>query len=88
MRVVWTRRAVRDVAAHIDYISQFNPVAANEIAAGLMAAASNLALFPHRGRPGPGGTRDLTVVHPYVIVYEVDREVVTVLRVWHGAQDR
>ncbi len=34
--------------------------------------------------------RELTAVWPYIIVYEVNSqaEEVSVLRVWHGAQDR
>jgi hypothetical protein len=45
---------------------------------------------PHRGRPGSqAGTRELVAMPPYVIVYRVtDEDVVTILRIWHAAQDR
>jgi plasmid stabilization system protein ParE len=34
------------------------------------------------------GTREITTVWPYVIVYRVTAAEVQILRVWHGAQDR
>jgi plasmid stabilization system protein ParE len=35
------------------------------------------------------GTRELIVMPPYLIVYRVsDAGAVTILRVWHAAQDR
>ncbi|MBI1331159.1 MAG: hypothetical protein GC166_14780 [Alphaproteobacteria bacterium] len=46
-----------------------------------------LEMFPERGRPGRRrGTRELTTVWPYVIVYRVRGETVEVLRIWHGRQ--
>jgi plasmid stabilization system protein ParE len=36
------------------------------------------------------GARELVVVGPYLLIYEVDPEAdrVRILRVWHGARDR
>ncbi|WP_114858463.1 type II toxin-antitoxin system RelE/ParE family toxin [Azospirillum brasilense] len=35
------------------------------------------------------GTRELVVVRPYVIVYDIgEDETVSILRLWHSAQDR
>jgi toxin ParE1/3/4 len=47
-------------------------------------------MFPYRGRPGrQAGTRELVIMPPYLIVYRVSgTEAVTILRVWHAAQDR
>lgn len=64
----------------------------------IVAAVGQLGTMPRIGRPGlRSGTRELTSVPPYVIVYRVrgdDGSVsdspgdVEILRIWHGAQDR
>ncbi|ACJ00621.1 type II toxin-antitoxin system RelE/ParE family toxin [Rhodospirillum centenum] len=88
MRIVWTRSALRDAYAQADYIARSNPLAAARLLEDLLDAADGLVLFPDRGRPGRNGTRELTLVPPFVMVYAVDRAAgeVRVLRVWHGAQ--
>lgn len=47
-------------------------------------------MFPRRGRPGrQKNTRELVAMPPYIIVYRVTgTETVTILRIWHFAQDR
>jgi addiction module RelE/StbE family toxin len=89
MQVVLTRRALRDLTKIHSYISHDNPVAASRVAVELVAACDRLELFPERGRPGSmTGTRELTTVWPYVIVYKVMSREVRILSVWHGKQDR
>lgn len=90
MRVVWTDEAQRDAISHVQYIAGFNPHAAAGMLRRMHGAGNGLAAFPLRGRPKPDGTCELTLAYPYVIVYEVDENAatVTILRVWHGAQDR
>ena len=90
MDVVWRARALADVARIARYIATDNPVAAARVARELLLAGDSLVSFPHRGRPGrQSGTRELIAVGPYIIVYRVaGDERVTIVRVWHGAQDR
>jgi addiction module RelE/StbE family toxin len=89
MSVVFTRRALRDLAKIHAYISKDDPNAASRVAVELVAACDRLELFPERGRPGlRRNTRELTTVWPYVIVYRVIRNDVAILAVWHGAQNR
>jgi toxin ParE1/3/4 len=47
-------------------------------------------MFPRRGRPGrQPETRELVAMPPYIIVYRITgTDTVTVLRIWHAAQDR
>ena len=86
MKVAWADDALNDVERHISYVSQFNPTAAAALARQLLEAGNTLKLFPHRGRPGSEpGTREMVAVHPYVVVYEIGRDTLVVLRVWHGA---
>ncbi|CAK0748606.1 hypothetical protein WCLP8_1920002 [uncultured Gammaproteobacteria bacterium] len=35
-----------------------------------------------------GEYRELTVVRPYVLVYDIDYELIRILRVWRSAQQR
>lgn len=85
VKVVWTTPAVRDVAAHVAYLGEVNPIAARELSIALFTAGDSLSSLCHRGRPGRiQGTRDLVCVYPYVISYRVRQDAVVILRVWHG----
>lgn len=90
MSVVFTRRALRDIAKIRAYIAADNPSAASRMAVEIVAACDRLEYFPERGRPGlRRGTRELTTVWPYVIVYKIQaRTAVEILSIWHGRQDR
>ena len=89
MTVIWTAQARADRDAILDYILESNPVAALRLAETLLVTGDSLATFPHRGRPGRAeGTRELVAVWPYILVYQTDGAAVTILRLWHGAQDR
>jgi addiction module RelE/StbE family toxin len=90
MSVVFTRRALRDLAKIRAYIAGDNPSAASRMAVEIVAACDRLEFFPERGRPGlRRGTRELTTVWPYVIVYKVQApSTVEILSIWHGRQNR
>ena len=90
MAVVWRAKALADVGRIIRYIAADNPVAAKRVGREILLAGDSLVMFPRRGRPGrQAGTRELVVMPPYLIVYRVSStDAVTVLRVWHAAQDR
>jgi len=84
MRVVWTARALRDLASLRAYIWHDNPAAAERQVERILAAAARLAEFPETGR---AGTRELVVSRtPYLVPYRVRGELVEVLRVLHGRQ--
>lgn len=90
MPVLWRARALADVTRITRYIATDNPVAAAYVARELLLAGDSLAIFPRRGRPGRrADTRELVTIGPYVVVYRIaGTQVVTILRVWHAAQDR
>jgi plasmid stabilization system protein ParE len=56
----------------------------------LLVAGDSLATLPRRGRPGrQPGTRELVALPPYIVVYRIaEDDTVTILRIWHAAQDR
>jgi plasmid stabilization system protein ParE len=50
---VWSARALANLRAIRAYIEQFNPKAAGELAAQLIATGNSLVHFPNRGRSVP-----------------------------------
>jgi plasmid stabilization system protein ParE len=84
--VVWPPVAAADLDALSLYIADFSPLASQRTAARIRACAAALATYPERGRSVGRGRRVLVVVAPYLIVYRLDGEVVTILRVRHRAR--
>ena len=81
--------AARDLEAIIYYIALENPTAAEDVYRGIVEAARKLPQFPALGRPGRHPeTRELSVPNlPYLIVYEVGANAVTILAVFHTSRD-
>ena len=88
MQVRLAARAIADLEDIQAYIARDDPTAARRMAVAIVAAAERLGANPRVGRLGVfPGTFEL-VVRPYVIVYEIQRADVVVLRIWHGRQQR
>ena len=89
MRLVFAEPAAADLDDIIEFIALDDPAAAERVYRVIKAATDRLRDFPEIGHPGRlPGTRELSVVSlPYVITYEVERETVTVIAVFHGARD-
>jgi toxin ParE1/3/4 len=92
MRVVLRTSALADLDGIHDWIAKDNPAAAAEMISRIRDRISLLEIkgLSHMGRPGSiAGTREL-IESPYIIVYTVDegRGEITVLAIFHGAQDR
>ncbi len=89
MSIIFSAEALADLKDIRAYIGQDNPFAASRIAVQLLSACDRLDYLPERGKPGlVAGTREITSVWPYVIVYRIQGENVEIIRIWHGAQDR
>ena len=89
MRLDFTEPAERGLDDIIDYIALDNPAAAEKVYRAIVAAAERLTRFPEIGRVGRlPDTRELTIASlPYLIVYQVAAETVTILAVFHSARD-
>jgi addiction module RelE/StbE family toxin len=89
MLVRWTLPAVDDLKDITRYIRKNNPASARHVAKTIFDAGNALNRFPQRGREGRiAGTRELVFPGwPYILVYEVRKQAVDILRVYHGAQD-
>jgi addiction module RelE/StbE family toxin len=89
MKVRITDPAKSDLFSIRLYLRDQSPAAARRIGRKLLDACMSLSIFPLRNRVGDiAGTREITTVWPYVIVYRVLADEVQILRIWHGAQDR
>ena len=89
MRVTYASAARRDLDAIIDYISLEDRAAAERVFYAISDSVSRLGDYPNMGHVGRvPDTRELSVTGlPYIVVYEVSAEAVTVLAVFHGARD-
>jgi toxin ParE1/3/4 len=89
MRVTYASAARRDLDAIIDYISLEDRAAAERIFYAISDSVARLGDYPNMGHVGRvPDTRELSVTGlPYIVVYEVSTEAVTVLAVFHGARD-
>ncbi len=85
--VQWLAKASSNLATIIDYISERNDTAAEELQDEIERAASQLPQHPYLYRPGRvAGTREI-VVHPnYVVVYRVKPTVIEIINVLHSRQ--
>ncbi|MSP00790.1 MAG: type II toxin-antitoxin system RelE/ParE family toxin [Acetobacteraceae bacterium] len=86
-RVVWSTSALAQLRSIRAYLERFNPIAAGELAKGLMAAGNGLVIFPHRGRPVPAtDKREAVMAYPYIIRYRGVGGTVRILRVRHTSR--
>ena len=88
-QLVIAEPAARDLKGIVDYIALDNPAAAERVYWGVVSAAEKLPEFPALGRPGRHPeTRELSIADlPYLLVYEVSFEAVTILAVFYTSRD-
>ena len=89
MRIEWSANADADLKAIAEYIEADRDLdTANRVARKIYDAAESLQRMPHRGRYGRiENTRELVVPGlPYIMVYRVLPERVTVLNIVHSAR--
>ncbi len=89
MRVIWTKRALRDLRRIADRIALDKPRAAQSFAAMVLDKVNTLARFPFIGRHGAlPDTRELVLHRNDLVTYRVRAEEVQILQVWHVARQR
>lgn len=89
MRVRWSTSAADDFTRIVERIRAENPAAAHRVAQTIYKGIAMLGTLPNRGRVGRAeDTRELVFPPwPYIVVYEVIKGQVQVLRVRHASQD-
>ena len=89
MNILWSPEAIDDLTSLRAYIAEDNPAAAPEVALHIIQNIEQLLPNnPQMGRPGRvPGTRELVIPKtPFVIPYRLQRNVIQILRVYHGAR--
>lgn len=88
VEIVWSplsRARLQEIRA---YIAKDKPVAAERLAIRIVAVTEALRNHPYLGHAGTeSGIRELIVGGtPYVVLYRVRRNRVTIQTIWHAAQ--
>ena len=89
MKILFTKRSKTDILEIIRYISQDNPLAANELADSIFDSIKNLDKFPHLGRVVPEYSEETIreiIKGQYRIVYKIDQptEEIYILTIHHS----
>jgi toxin ParE1/3/4 len=81
------RTRLREIRA---YVARDKPEAAERLAMRIVAMVETLRNHPHLGRVGAeAGIRELVIGNtPYIILYRVLGQRVTINTIWHGAKRR
>ena len=89
MKILWTKAAIVHLGEAREYIAIDNPTAAARQIELIEASVNRLRAFPMMGRTGRrSGTRELPIpATPYILVYRVERDIVQILAVLHGARN-
>jgi len=88
VRVVVAESAAADFLSITDYFGARSPSATDAMVDRILAVAQVLGSHPWIGHAGRmPGTREFVVARtPYVIVYSITGELLTILRVLHSKQ--
>jgi plasmid stabilization system protein ParE len=91
VKLVWTRPALTDLVRLHDFLETVNPRAADRVIKALNASAKQLLAFPRIGARleeyGPREIRRL-IVGDYELRYEIADDSISIVRIWHGKEDR
>ncbi|MBK1697025.1 type II toxin-antitoxin system RelE/ParE family toxin [Rhodovibrio salinarum] len=94
MRVIWSRKARRDLEAIQSFIGADNPEAADRVENAVVEITRRLASYPRLGHLQDGGFRE--IIEPryrYIVRYDVFSDDATagrvhILSIWHPKQTR
>ena len=89
MRLRYTRPALADLAAILDYVTAHSPQGASRIRARIQTVINFLLDHPRIGlqTEDPTIRRVNTLPYPYLVFYEIAGDEVIVHAVRHGARD-
>ncbi len=89
MRIVWTRRAIRDLTRERNFIARENPAAASGVALRIVSAGDTLSRQPRIGKVGRiAGTREYAVGGtPYILINRVYERHIQLLHVYNSRRD-
>jgi toxin ParE1/3/4 len=83
----WKERARSDLLTILNYISDDNHEAAQQLKSAIQAKIEQLLEHPKLYRPGRvKNTREMVVRSNYVVIYTEDAHAITILRILHATQ--
>jgi toxin ParE1/3/4 len=90
LEIVWSALARTRLLEIRAYVARDKPEAAERLAMRIVAMLDALRNHPYLGRAGAEpGIRELVIGGtPYIVLYRVQGQRVTVSTVWHAAQHR
>ena len=87
MQLRWTQQARMDRLNIIRYIASDNPYAAKNMSIRIKDAVRGLLEFPYKGKIGRvNGTRELIVHSNYILIYELEKDVIKIIALLHAAR--
>jgi plasmid stabilization system protein ParE len=92
-KIVWRERALKDIDRLYNFLLEKDVQAAAKAAQVILRGSSLLEESPRLGRPMADGTGRRELFIPfgagfYVLRYFLISDVVVIVRVWHGREDR
>ena len=91
MKITWTTPAHLDLIRVHDFLAPVSPRAALAVVERLNAATRRLLQFPRIGVPleryAPRDVRRL-IVGDYELRYEIVDDLIYIIGIWHGREDR
>jgi len=92
-KVVWRERALEDIDRVYNFLFTKSKEAAAKVAQVILRGSSLLKESPRLGRPmaDSTGRRELFIPFGsgfYVLRYFLTNDIVVIVRVWHGREDR
>ena len=91
MRVEWSSTALADLNRFHSFLQDRYPLIASRVAEELRRRVRILSVFPMLGQSVHSEYREWIVPalnSEYVVRYRVEDDVVTIMRVFHGQEDR
>lgn len=87
-KIKWVASGLDSFSHIVDYLAEEDPAAARRTAKRVRDAIKNLAKQPSMGRAGRvAGSRELVLPGtPLIIVYQITKSNVEILRVLHSSQ--
>jgi plasmid stabilization system protein ParE len=88
LKLRYTRPALADLSAILDYIAAHSPQGARRIQARIQTLTDILLLHPHIGRRtnDPAVRRMTTTPYPYLVFYEATETEIIIHAVRHAAR--
>jgi toxin ParE1/3/4 len=89
MNILWSPEAIGDLVSLRAYIAEDDPAAARGVVLHIIHNVEQLLPnHPQMGRPGRvPGTRELVIPKtPFLVPYRLQRNIIQILRVHHGAR--